>query len=258
MEDIGVIKQMLKTQYSHIYSVSDNSGTEYLFRSLSLKEVKLVEYFITKNLKTSVELEDFCLENCLLYPEVNLDRIQPGVVKQIADEILVVSGVTNAEYIAHSMRSTRDRLAGDIILDIKSYIISAIPRYTDEELDKFSLLELIEKLVLSEKILKLQAALAGFESNIQLNFEIEGEEEVEYETVQQPKAKAKPTKNQATKEELLKRIIRENLEHQPVVYEEDIEEMVDVFEGFDVDLLQKMQGQFDPNDPIARKLHGLS
>lgn len=234
--------------------MSDDSGTEYLFRALTVKEVKLVEFFISKGTKSSFEIEEFCFEACLLHPREDMDDVSPGIVHNISEEVLVISGITSAEYIAHSMSSARQRLATDIILDIKSYILSAMPAYTDDELDKYTLLELIEKLILSEKILKLQAALAGMDAQIELSFQLEGEEEVVPEVAPAaPKQKPKPS----SKEELLKRIQQDNLESQTRERVYNNKQALDAFQGFDLDLLEKIEGRFDPNDPIARKLHGL-
>ena len=177
MDDKSVLIVELKKEHSHIYSVSDSNGTEYLFRALTLSEVGSVEEFIQKRLKSSIEIEDYCLNKCLLSPEdIDLDDISPGAAKQIAEEILTVSGITDAEFILEAMHFTRGNLSGDIVLSIKAYIISAIPAYTDSDLDKYTLLELIEKLILAETILTLQAQMAGMDSNIQLNFEQADEE----------------------------------------------------------------------------------
>jgi len=251
------IKHKLKEQYSHIYSVSDDSGTEYLFRGLTVKEIKLVEFFITKHLKSSFEIEEYCFETCLLHPRDEMDYVSPGIVHNISEEVLIVSGITSAEYISFSMSQARERLSSDIILDIKSYILSAMPRYTDDELDKYTLLELIEKLILAEKILKLQAALAGMEADIELSFKLQGEEEPPAEVA--PKAPSKQKTNKPTKEELLRRIQAENLEAASgPTSTYNNKDALEEFQGFDLDLLQKMEGKFDPNDPIARKLHGLN
>ena len=255
------LKEKLKAEYNHIYSVSDDSGTEYLFRSLTLNEVKLVEHFILKKTRSGFEIEDFCLRRCLLYPEeIDLDDVSPGVAKQIADEILTVSGVSDASFIVKAMLEARSRLGGDILLDIKSYIISAMPQYTDDELNKYTLLELIEKLILSEKILTLQGKLAGLDSNVELQLTYSSETDnladEEYEVVK--KTSSKKDKPIPSKEELLKRIAANNEASQNRNFNAySNKNALKEFQGFDVDLLQKMEGKFDPNDPIARKLHGL-
>jgi len=251
----------LKTKYSHIYSVSDEDGTEYLFRSLTLKEVKLVEAFIINQIKNTIEIEDYCLETCLLYPtDVDLDDLAPGTAKQIAEEILRVSGAADADYIIHSMLDTRMRLDGDILLDVKSYIISAMPQYTDNELDKYTLLELIEKLILAEKILTLQSQLAGVEQKIELRIErideSVDEEEEEYEVVRKKKPKKDP--DLPSKEELIRRIQKENSEQYSSRDHYVNPNASEEWQGFDADLLDKMEGVKDiMDDPIARKLHGL-
>lgn len=252
--DIG----KLKSQYNNVYSVSDNTGAEYFFRALTLKEIKLVETFMQYGLKNAIEIETFCLENCLLYPEnIDPDDILPGTASQISEEILRVSGVTDASYILELMDVTRQRLNSDILTNIKAYIISAIPAYTEEDLTKFTLLELIEKLILSENILTLQSSLAGIENQVQVNlrFADQEEPEEEYEVV-----KVKKTKDEGpSKEQLLERIRHANREGSGgkdfTPY--DNEQALEAFKGFDKNLLQKMEGKFDPNDPIARKLHGL-
>lgn len=254
MKNNNSIVTELKKDHSHIYSVSESNGTEYLFRSLTLKEVKNVEEFITKKLKSSFEIENYCLENCLLYPEnVDLDDISPGAAKQIADEILTVSGVTNASFILEAMAYTRDRLAGDIILNIKAYIISAIPAYSDADLDKFTLLELIEKLVHAETILTLQARMAGMDGDIQLNFEPTGGEAEQEAPVPKPKAQPKPKKDRPlpTKQELVSRINSKTTDNRAVLPREKD------FEGFDPDTLERMAGVASADDPLARKLHGI-
>jgi hypothetical protein len=242
----------LKKDHSHIYSVSESDGTEYLFRALILKEVKEVEEFITKKLKSSFEIENYCLENCLLHPkDTDLDNISPGAAKQITDEILTVSGVTKASFILEAMDYTRDRLAGDMILSIKAYIISAIPAYSDSDLDKFTLLELIEKLIHAETILTLQARMAGMEGDIQLNFQVLGED-VE-PIASKPKSQARPKSRVPlpTKEELVSRINAKTTDTRAVLPREKD------FEGFDPDTLERMAGIASADDPIARKLHGI-
>lgn len=252
--DIG----KLKSQYNNVYSVSDNTGAEYFFRALTLKEIKLVETFIQYGLKNAIEIETFCLENCLLYPEdLDPDDILPGTAAQISEEILRVSGVTDASYILELMDVTRSRLNSDILTNIKAYIISAIPAYKEEDLVEFTLLELIEKLILSESILTLQSSLAGIDNQVQVNLRFADQEnsEEEYETI-----KVKKNKDEGpTKEQLLERIRSANREGSGgknfTPYDND--QAVEEFKGFDKSLLEKMEGRFDPNDPIARKLHGL-
>jgi hypothetical protein len=254
MKNINNVITELKKDHSHIYSVSESNGTEYLFRSLTLKEVKNVEEFITKKLKSSFEIENYCLENCLLYPEgIDLDDISPGAAKQIADEILTVSGVTNADFILEAMAYTRDRLAGDLILSIKAYIISAIPAYSDSDLDNFTLLELIEKLVHAETILTLQARMAGMEGEVRLNFESTQDGEQNTEAIQ-PKQQPKPKKQDRplpSKEELVSRINSKTTDNRAILPREKD------FEGFDPETLERMAGVASADDPLARKLHGI-
>ena len=246
-----------KKEHSHVYSVSESTGTEYLFRALTLKEVKLVEEFIEKKLKSSFEIENYCLENCLLHPRnIDLDDISPGAAKQIAEEILTVSGIADANFILQAMSYTRARLSGDIVLNIKAYIISAMPSYSDTDLDKFTLLELIEKLICAETILTLQTRMAGLDGDIQLNFEATDAVEVEEPQKQPNKPKAKPKRPspdvpQPTKEELISRINSKTTDNRaPLPRAKD-------FEGFDPDALERMAGIAAADDPLARKLHGL-
>lgn len=262
--DPNIISE-LKTKYSHIYSVSDEDGTEYLFRSLTLEEVRLVEYFIVNRLKTGIEIEDHCLETCILYPEnLDLDEVAPGTAQQISEEILRISGIADANYVITSMLNTRAKMDSDILIDIKSYIISAMPSYNDNELDKFTLLELIEKLILSEKILTLQSQLAGVDQKIELNIErIDGEENIpeeEYEVVRKKTSKAtnKTNSDLPSKEELIRRIQKENAEQYSSRDHYVNPNASEEWQGFDLELLDKMEGVKDiADDPIARKLHGL-
>lgn len=259
MSDKANLIAKLKAEYAHIYSVSDSKGTEYFFRALSLAEVRTVEEFVERKLKNAFEIENFCLENCLLYPEFDdLDDIPPGVAKQVGDEILSVSGVTNAEFIIEALEHTRNKLVGDIFLDMKSYIISAMPSYKDSDLDNFTLLEIIEKLVLSETILTLQARMAGMEGDVRLTFETVGEEAeeapVEQESRQKPqpkpKPKPKPKEPLPDKEELIRRINSKTTDNRAILPRKD------EFEGFDPETLERMSGVAALDDPLARKLHG--
>lgn len=248
MERASLIAK-LKEDHSHIYSVSDTNGTEYLFRSLTLKEVRSVEDFILKKLKSSFEIEDYCIQKCLLSPEnIDLDDISPGAAKQIAEEILTVSGVTNADFIFEAMAHTREKLGGDIILSIKSYIISAMPSYNDSDLDEFTLLQLIEKLICAETILTLQARMAGMDSDIRLDFEWISEEEEEAPVKAAPRKSEHPL---PTKEELVSRINAKTTDNRAILPREKD------FEGFDPETLERMGGIASKDDPLARKLHGL-
>lgn len=242
-----------KKDYSHIYSVSDSNGTEYLFRSLTLSEVKSVEEFIEKGLKSSFEIEDYCLNKCLLHPkDFDLDDISPGAAKQIAEEILTVSGVVDANFILQAMHFTRERLSGDIVLSIKAYIISAMPSYTDTDLDKFTLLELIEKLICAETILTLQTRMAGMDGDIELNFEAVSEDGEEAAPTPTPTPKKKtPDRPLPTKEELVSRINAKTTDNRALLPREKD------FEGFDPEALERMAGIASEDDPLARKLHGL-
>lgn len=250
----------LKLKYHKLYSVSED-GTEYFFRPFTLKEVELFESFIHSKSKDRFELENFCLETCIVYPEeFDPEAMSPGFAQQVAEQIMVLSGIASADFVIEAMFTTRQRLSGDILLDIKSYIISAMPTYTDEQLDNYSVLELIEKLVLSEKILTLQGQLAGLDQQVELTFERvdESEEEEEYEVVRRKKPKQKPEETQLTKEDIIKRIRKENVEQYTSRDTYRNPEASDEWQGFDVDLLQKMEGVHDiESDPIARKLHGL-
>jgi hypothetical protein len=152
------------------------------------------------------------------------------------------------------MEYTRDKLAGDMILNIKAYIISAMPSYNDTDLDEFTLLELIEKLIHAETILTLQARMAGMDGDIQLNFEATSQEAVQEKGPSQksaPPPKKKRDIPLPTKEELVSRINSKTTDNRALLPREKD------FEGFDPDTLERMAGIAAQDDPLARKLHGM-
>lgn len=218
-------------------------GVDYTYRALTIEEIQF-----SHQIQDETELEDHFVNLATLEPEINWDKIKAGIVTQLAELIMSVSGILDLESITGYLGQTRDRISTDVISIMKAYILAAMPAYTLEELDSLTIRQMIDRVVLSEQILTLQQAIMGIESDgVKIHIVPVDQEE--------PKASGKSQKRRTeTKEDLLRKIHKS--EAKTVDQFAPGTERRHMLNDLDEDLLEKMVGQADSQDPIAAKLFG--
>ena len=126
---------------------------------------------------------------------------------------------------------------------MKAIIIAAMPGYTDEDLDKYTLDSLIKKMVLAEKVITVQQAASGIPEDMAVLFAF-GEQSQQTAPTKEPQQKTEPI----NKDKLLSKITSTERGTSGTSVARE------VLEKFDEDTLMKISGNPDARDPIAEKL----
>lgn len=147
----------LKKQYGEeIYSVHIGKQ-DYVFRTLTFGEYK---NFTHLNL-TSAELEEVIVNIAVVYPEgIDLDKLLPGSVSALADEILEYSSFDSIEKTENKLNEARQSAMHGVEM-MKAFILAAMPSYKYEELDNKTIQGLATLLAISELILDIQLGIAN-------------------------------------------------------------------------------------------------
>lgn len=224
--------QEWKQQYGdgEIFS-TEIKGKLFVFRTLSIGEFTSLP--MGKGGIDQFELEDLILEKGVLYPQdAELDRIPAGIASTIAEEILEVSGFLNPSRAKELLEQKRDE-SGQLIQLMKIFICAAMPSFDLNRVNDMSFSQLIETVVMAEKIFEIQGAiLRGDKVSLDL---LDPDEESQQEAAERHNHALNRKPGQAGWND-------------PVadrLYDKMPEAM---------QLLEP--GQVRPNDPIARRLQG--
>lgn len=244
--DLDLIIQRLKHEYGDIFGI-ELDGVEYIYRSLTLDEINKADQLLE-----DTDREDFYAKSAVLFPDkFDIDNMRAGDVITLAEAVMSVSGILDVETVKGYLIQARESLSSDVITVMKSYIIAAMPSYREEELNNFTMKQLIAKLVLAEQILTLQQVVMGLESD---GVKVQIMTTEEYKQATRPASAPKSRRMKKTREELLREMKNEELDTVTGRYVENQRKLQDVSD----DLLEKMSGKdVDPSDPVAAKLFGL-
>jgi hypothetical protein len=147
-----------KNTYGAIYSAIIR-GQKYIFRAVTLKEFR--------NSYTDIRLSAPEREEALIYTAIlspddpDFDNQPAGIVSQLAEEILEISGFQNPREA--SQRLEEVRAANDNVYTLmKAMILATMPTYKEEELDDLTFDQLLGKAVLAEKVMEVhQTVMTG-------------------------------------------------------------------------------------------------
>lgn len=241
-------------------------GTTFEIKPLSIGDLSLMR----KSDMDLVDLEDYYVQKALISPEnFSLERAKAGLVTQLVNEILAISGFSGISEIGEELEYKRDISKTDIIHEMKSYILAAMPAYTEEDLDELSMDEFLSKVVLAENIITVHQNMAGLESTgfklVVTSVDQQPETRVQSQSVQSPppqqvqKSKSSnlpPEEYEKMKNNLISQIRAQNREsYHPLHSKQVVDETA--FEDADIETLQKILGMTPQNDPIAAKLHSF-
>lgn len=231
----------LKTRFGNVFS-AELGKKEYIFRPLTLQEYRYI-ISILDDSATDADLEDYVVKMAVVDPpNVDLDKMKAGHVSSLADQILKISGFTDVNFLVESLENTRKELEEASYM-MKAFILAAMPAYTEEDLDQLSIVLLIRKLALAEKILGVQQAASGLPPEAQILFAF-GSPEGE---LIDPAAEQK-TQAPINKEKLLSKVVATERETSgKSISREALAE-------FDEQTLLHMAGTPKGRDPIAEKL----
>jgi len=182
----------LKYKYGNLYAI-DIKGVEVYFRELTFKEYERVLFLQDSNELTYADIEDLILEQAIVSPEnFDLNKVPPGVVSSLAEEIINISGFSSARMAKHVLNVKREE-SNEVKNLMKAFVLATISTYSPDDLEEMTFSQLAEKVALSEKIIEIQQGINGIEStNINLEL-IDPEEELEKQKQMAEKHdKAKP------------------------------------------------------------------
>ena len=166
----------LKSKYGNVYSIQVKSA-DLVFRELTFAEYSKIMHFEQADQYTYADIEDFILENAIVYPDnFDVNKIPPGTVSLLSEEILDISGFYSAK-IAKAIMESKRLEANEVKNLMKAFVLATISSYTPEQLEEMTFSQLAERVALAEKIIEIQQGVNGLEStNISLQL-IDPEEE---------------------------------------------------------------------------------
>lgn len=183
-----------KEQYGGLFSVAVGR-TDYIFRSLTLREHNHVVAVAEKSLS---QAEELTILLATLYPDVDEDfigNLPAGTVSALSEEILDYSGWTNPKYAIQVLNQQRETME-ELQNLVKAFIISAMPSYTEEDIDGMTFHNIFHKVALSEKVVSIQQETMGIEGSVKLDL-IDPEEEAKRQEKEKNKAAATKKPGQA-------------------------------------------------------------
>lgn len=171
----------LKAKYGPLFAVSIK-GIDLLFRQLTFDEFDEIANGQEFGFLSSADAEDKILEKTIVFPNENaINRIPAGAVSSIAEEIIDRSGLASAKMAKAILEDKRTKSQNDVRILMKAFVISVMPGYSPEDLNKLTFSQLAEKVALAEKIIEIKQSINGIEPS-QMKLElIDPEEEMQKE-----------------------------------------------------------------------------
>lgn len=148
-----------KVQYGSIYSTPVRN-VNYVFRAITLKQFQDAFKDTTAS---AADREETIIRIALIHPlEIDFDGISPGVVSALAEEILEVSGFQNPKLAREKLEARRKEYT-DVFILMKAMILATMPTTDVDLLDELTFDQLLNKVVLAEKIIEVHQAIMGGE-----------------------------------------------------------------------------------------------
>ena len=171
----------LKNRYGNIYSVDIKKQT-LVFRELRFSEHAKILHYQELEDSSSADIEDIILQYSIVFPEnFDINKIPPGNVSALAQEVLELSGITSAKLAKRVLEQKREE-ASEVKNLMKAFVLATITSYTPEHLEEMTFSELAERVALAEKIIEIKQGMYGLPESTDLKLElIDPEEEAEKE-----------------------------------------------------------------------------
>lgn len=151
----SIVNELKKQYGSDIFSAHIGKK-DYVFRSLTYGEYK---DFTNLGLSAG-ELEEIICYAAVVYPEdIDLDIMLPGNVSSLSDEILEYSCFSSIEKTEKKLNESRMASMHGIEM-MKAFILAAMPVYTYDQLDDYTIQKLTNLLAISELILEIKSGVA--------------------------------------------------------------------------------------------------
>ena len=140
---------------TELYNIEFESGVEYQFRLLSMREYRLFNKFITGGLEPPIFIYEQIFNLCFLGDSRLFAANSPiGPMVTVGHLIYYMSGSQDATQLLVDIAEQRKANPGDSIFShMRAVIITAIPRYTLFDVDNLTEKEFIKCFVISENIL---------------------------------------------------------------------------------------------------------
>lgn len=138
-----------KEKYKNIYKIETKKAVYYI-RECKRKELEE----ITKEHGDDLISEDILVLTCLLFPQINTEEINAGIISNLARAILKVSGYSvDPKQQEKEITDLRNELMNSIDKKIDAIILSNFPNLNPKDLYEMTNKERMEYFVLSEFML---------------------------------------------------------------------------------------------------------
>jgi hypothetical protein len=152
-----------KKKFGNIYAV-DIKNVTVIFRELTFKEYNQVLYYQELDGSSYTDVEDLILTLSIIYPEnFDVNRIPPGNVSTLAQDILDLSGITSAKIAKQTLDFKREEV-NEVKNLMKAFVLAAFNAYSPDDLEDMTFSELAEKVALAEKVIEIKQGINGLQS----------------------------------------------------------------------------------------------
>lgn len=177
---MGIPNRLLsqwKREYGAVFLMESGEDI-FAFRELRFDEFD----DITTGLGDSYsfnQIEDDLLDRCVLWPEdFDADHYMPGVMAQLAAEIMDESGLNEDVHTIRSMLDEYRTKFSGVRGEMCSFILLAMPQYRLDDLGKITMRKLTELVVMAEKVIALRQLSEGYD-DIEIKMRVYTQEELD-------------------------------------------------------------------------------
>lgn len=172
-----------RAQYKTLYSTVVGN-VEYVFRALTFREYDQ----LNADQIDIPDIEEMVIQMAVLSPvDIDFDRVKPGYITSLAEEIIEISGFSDIASARVILEQKREA-AQSFRINMKAFVLATQPNTNEDSLDDLTFSELAEKVAMAERIIAIQQAIIGRpETGVQLEI-IDPEEESAKEQAQQAEA----------------------------------------------------------------------
>lgn len=140
-----------------LYTVSFDQHGHIIFTLLPFAVAVGIQRLLAEHPAATLLCEEFIWETCVFeHPYDDLDNTLAGIVSSTARLVLYLSSLPELKDKQTLQKECRQLVAEDFILQAQAIICKAFPAYKPEDLNKLSIIELMQRLAQAEMILNEQ------------------------------------------------------------------------------------------------------
>lgn len=156
-----------KLEHGDIFMAAGREA-DYYYRTMTFGEFSRT--LEIEELFGSEEAEEYIFKTVLLHPkDIKMDQVSAAVPTTVAQQVLAVSGFIDTEHSSVVLMEEREN-AQDMKSTVYAFVLSALPMYKVEDLEKMKLREICRMIALAEKVVSFTHQIVGSDGEITIQF----------------------------------------------------------------------------------------